>query len=69
MMSKHYRFIGNATRADVAGAAFINDIAESAILGECISIAAAWGELDEVTCDSLISSATIYEAVKRLTKD
>ena len=68
-MIKHYRFIGNATRADVAGAAFINDIAESAILGECISIAAAWGDLDEVTGDSLISSATIYEAVKRLTKD
>ena len=68
-MIKHYRFIGNATRADVAGAAFINDIAESAILGECISIAAAWGDLDEVTGDSLISSATIYEAVKRLNKD
>ena len=68
-MSKRCRFIGNATRADVAGAAFINDIAESAILGECISIAAAWGDLDEVTGDSLISSATIYEAVKCLTKD
>ena len=68
-MSRTYKFIGNATRTDVAGAAFINDIAESAILGECISIAAAWGDLDEVTCDALISSATIYEAVKRLTKD
>lgn len=68
-MIKHHRFIGNATLADVAGAAFINDIAESAILCECISIAAAWGDLDEVTGDSLISSATIYEAVKRLTKD
>ena len=68
-MSKHYRFIGNATRTDVAGAAFINDLAESAILGECISIAAACGDLDEVTGDSLISSETIYEAVKRLTKE
>lgn len=68
-MIKHYRFIGNATRTDVAGAAFINELAESAILGECISIAAAWGDLDEVTGDALISSATIYEAVKRLTKD
>lgn len=69
MMIKHYRFIGNATRADVAGSSFINDIAESAILGECISIAAACGDLDEVTGEALISSATIYEAVKRLTKD
>lgn len=68
-MSKRYRFIGNAKRMDVAGAAFINELAESAILGECISIAAACGDLDEVTGDSLISSATIYEAVKRLTKD
>lgn len=68
-MSRTYKFIGNATRTDVAGAAFINDIAESAILGECISIAAAWGDLDEVTGDAIISSATIYEAVKRLTKD
>ena len=68
-MSRTYKFIGNATRTDVAGAAFINDIAESAILGECISIAAAWGDLDEVTGAALISSATIYEAVKRLTKD
>ena len=68
-MSKRCRFIGNATRTDVAGAAFINDIAESAILGECISIAAAWGDLDEVTGDAIISSATIYEAVRRLTKD
>lgn len=68
-MSRTYKFIGNATRTDVAGAAFINDIAESAILGECISIAASCGDLDEVTGDSLISSATIYEAVKRLTKD
>ena len=68
-MSRTYKFIGNATRTDVAGAAFINDIAESAILGECISIADACGDLDEVTGDSLISSATIYEAVKRLTKD
>ena len=68
-MSRTYKFIGNATRTDVAGATFINDIAESAILGECISIAAAWGDLDEVTGDALISSATIYEAVKRLTKD
>lgn len=68
-MSKRCRFIGNATLTDVAGAAFINELAESAILGECISIAAAWGDLDEVTGDSLISSATIYEAVKRLTKD
>lgn len=68
-MSRTYKFIGNATRTDVAGAAFINDITESAILGECISIATAWGDLDEVTGDSLISSATIYEAVKRLTKD
>ena len=68
-MSRTYKLIGNATRTDVAGAAFINDIAESAILGECISIAAAWGDLDEVTGDAIISSATIYEAVKRLTKD
>ena len=68
-MSRTYKFIGNATRTDVAGAAFINDIAESAILGECISIATAWGDLYEVTGDALISSATIYEAVKRLTKD
>ena len=68
-MSKTYKFIGNATRTDVAGAAFINDIAESAILCECISIAAACGDLDEVTGEALISSATIYEAVKRLTKD
>ena len=68
-MNKRYRFNGNATRTDVAGAAFINDIAESAILGECISIATAWGDLYEVTGDALISSATIYEAVKRLTKD
>ena len=68
-MSRTYKFIGNATRRDVAGAAFINKLAESAILGECISIAAAWGDLDEVTGDYLISSATIYEAVKRLTKD
>ena len=68
-MIKNYRFIGNATRTDVDGAAFINDLAELAILGECISIAAAWGDLDEVTCAALISSATIYEAVKRLTKD
>ena len=68
-MSRTYKFIGNATRTDVAGAAFINDIAESAILGECISIAAAWGDLDEVTGDEIISSATIYEAVKSLTKD
>ena len=68
-MSRTYKFICNATRTDVAGAAFINDIAESAILGECISIAAAWGDLDEVTGDAIISSATIYEAVKRLTKD
>lgn len=68
-MNKRYRFNGNATRTDVAGAAFINDIAESAILGECISIATALGDLDEVTGDALISSATIYEAVKRLTKD
>ena len=68
-MIKRCRFIGNATRTDVAGAAFINELAESAILCECISIAAAWGDLDEVTGDSLISSATIYEAVKRLTKD
>lgn len=64
-----YRFIGNAKRMDVAGAAFINDLAESAILGECISIAAAWGDLDEVTGEALISSATIFEAVKRLNKD
>ena len=69
MMSRTYKFIGNATRTDVAGAAFINELAESAILGECISIAAAWGDLDEVTGDAIISSATIYEAVKRLTKD
>lgn len=68
-MSKRYRFIGNAKRMDVAGAAFINDLAESAILGECISIAAALGDLDEVTGEALISSATIYEAVKSLTKD
>ena len=68
-MIKNYRFIGNATRTDVAGADFINDLAESAILCECISIAAAWGDLDEVTGAALISSATIYEAVKRLTKD
>ena len=68
-MSRTYKLIGNATRTDVAGAAFINDLAESAILGECISIAAAWGDLDEVTGAALISSATIYEAVKRLTKD
>ena len=68
-MSRTYKFIGNATRTDVAGAAFINDLAELAILGECISIAAAWGDLDEVTGDAIISSATIYEAVKRLTKD
>ena len=68
-MSKTYKFIGNATRTDVAGAAFINDIAESAIICECISIAAACGDLDEVTGEALISSATIYEAVKRLTKD
>lgn len=68
-MSRTYKFIGNATRTDVAGAAFINDIAESEILGECISIAAACGDLDEVTGDALISSAAIYEAVKRLTKD
>ena len=68
-MIKNYRFIGNATRTDVAGADFINDLAESAILGECISIAAAWGDLDEVTGAAIISSATIYEAVKRLTKD
>ena len=68
-MSLTYKFIGNATRTDVAGAAFINDLAESAILGECISIAAAWGDLDEVTGDAIISSATIYEAVKSLTKD
>lgn len=68
-MSKRYRFIGNAKRMDVAGAAFINDIAESAILGECISIAAAWGDLDEVTGAALISSATIYEAVKRLNRE
>ena len=68
-MSRTYKFIGNATRTDVAGAAFINELAESAILGECISIAAAWGDLDEVTGDAIISSATIYEAVKRLTKD
>ena len=68
-MNRTYKFIGNATLTDVAGAAFINDLAESAILGECISIAAAWGDLDELTGDSLISSATIYEAVKRLTKD
>lgn len=68
-MSKSFRFIGNATRTDVAGAAFINDIAESAILCECISIAAACGDQDEVTGAALISSATIYEAVKRLTKD
>lgn len=69
MISHAYRFIGNAKRMDVAGAAFINDLAESAILGECISIASAWGDLDEVTGDALISSETIYEAVKRLTKD
>ena len=68
-MIKNYRFIGNATRTDVDGAAFINDLAELAILGECISIAAAWGDLDEVSGAALISSATIYEAVKRLTKD
>ena len=68
-MSRTYKFIGNAKRMDVAGAAFINDLAESAILGECISIAAACGDLDEVTGEALISSATIYEAVKRLTKD
>lgn len=68
-MSKRYRFIGNAKRMDVAGAAFINELAESAILGECISIAAAWGDLDEDSGEALISSATIYEAVKRLTKD
>ena len=68
-MSKRYRFIGNATRTDVAGAAFINDLAESAILGECISIATSWEDLDEVSDDALISSATIYEATKRLTKD
>ena len=68
-MSRTYKFIGNATRTDVAGAAFINDIAELEILGECISIAAAWGDLDEVTGAALISSATIYEAVKRLTQD
>lgn len=68
-MSLTYKFIGNATRTDVAGAAFINDLAESAILGECISIAAALGDLDEVTGEALISSATIYESVKRLTKD
>lgn len=69
MISPAYRFVGNAKQMDVAGAAFINDITESAILRECISIVAAWGDLDEVTGDSLISSATIYEAVKRLTKD
>ena len=68
-MSRTYKFIGNATRTDVAGAAFINELAASAILCECMSIAAACGDLDEVTGDSLISSATIYEAVKRLTKD
>ena len=68
-MIKNYRFIGNATRTDVDGAAFINELAELAILGECISIAAAWGDLDEVSGAALISSATIYEAVKRLTKD
>lgn len=68
-MNKRYRFNGNATRTDVAGAAFINDISESAILGECLSIATARGDLDEVTGDALISSETIYEAVKRLTKD
>ena len=68
-MSRTYKFIGNATRTDVAGAAFINDIAESAILRECISIATSWEDLDEVSDDALISSATIYEAVKRLTKD
>lgn len=68
-MIKHYRFIGNATRTDVAGAAFINDLAESAILDECISIAAALGDLHEVTGEALISSATIYEAIKLLTKD
>ena len=68
-MSRTYKFIGNATRTDVSGAAFINELAESAILGECISIAAAWGDLDEVTGAALISSATIYEAVNRLTKD
>ena len=68
-MIRTYKFIGNATRTDVAGAAFINELAESAILGECISIAAAWGDLDEVTGEALISSATIYEAVKSLTKD
>ena len=68
-MIQNYRFIGNATLTDVAGADFINDLAELAILGECISIAAAWGDLDEVTGDAIISSATIYEAVKRLTKD
>lgn len=68
-MRKHYRFIGNATRTDVAGAAFINDLAESAILCECTSIAASWGDLDDVYCEALISSVTIYEAVKRLSKD
>ena len=68
-MSRTYKFIGNATRTDISGAAFINDIAESAILRECISIATSWEDLDEVSDDALISSATIYEAVKRLTKD
>ena len=68
-MSRTYKFIGNATRTDVAGAAFINDIAEAAILGECIAIAAGWGDLDGVTGDSRISSETSYEDVKRLTKD
>lgn len=69
MMNQTYKFIGNAKRMDVAGAAFINDLSESAILGECISIAAALGDLHEVTGEALISSATIYEAIKRLTKD
>ena len=68
-MSRTYKFIGNATRTDVAGAAFINELSESAILCECISIAAACGDQDEVTGDYLISSATIYEAVKSLTKE
>ena len=69
MISPAYRFVGNAKQMDVAGAAFINDITESAILRECISIATSWEDLDEVSDDALISSATIYEAVKRLTKD
>ena len=68
-MSRPYKFIGNATRTDIAGAAFINDITESAILRECISIATSWKDLDEVSDDALISSATIYEATKRLTND